>query len=85
MMIATSLDDLKDDSQAVIQNEAQTRIFEALGIADRIERITAEFAEQVLPFAGTMEDATKQARRWIVQSLVDQIAAQGDYEVMLLD
>ena len=85
MMIATSHDSLVHNSQNLVQGVAQTRIFEALGIADKIEQIATEFAESVLPYSGDMESAKIQARRWIVESLVDGIAALGDYEVMLLD
>jgi hypothetical protein len=85
MMVAHSIDSVQADSQRVVQGEAIQRIFDSLGIKDRIERMSAEYAESVLPYSGDMVSAKKQAKRWICEALIDLISAEANYEVMLLD
>jgi len=84
MMIATNLNGIKHESQAAIQAEANARLFDGLKIADKIEALAAEYAEQVLPYAGSMPEAKMQASKWICEALCDYIAAIAGYEVMLI-
>ena len=84
MIIGHSEDTLLHESQNAVQGAANERIFEALGIAAKIEQIVSERAEQVLPYTGDMESAKVQARKWVCEALCDYIAALADYEVMLI-
>lgn len=84
MMIATNRIEIAHESQSAVEAETNARIFDGLKIADKIEALAAEYAEQVLPFSGSMPEAKAQARKWICEALCDYVASIADYELIFL-
>ena len=84
MMYAQSGDTLQHDSQAIVQSDTFEKVVEKLDLIAQIDKLVAEHAEKVLPFAGDMDAAKRQARRWVVEAITERLAGDIDCDVIFI-